>query len=118
MNGRILLIALALVCAGAEAHTVYRWTDEAGVTHFSTEPPPKGVRAERIQLSGGGRSPRAAAPARVASGGGAPASKSQSKCERLRLTLSQLLTVPDRSEDDPQWRAARDMVERDIARSC
>ena len=32
------------------AATVYRWVDEAGVIHITTEKPPAGVRAERLDL--------------------------------------------------------------------
>jgi hypothetical protein len=43
-----LLLAL-LVTANASAQ-VYRWVDEEGVTHLSSEKPPPGVKAERIDI--------------------------------------------------------------------
>jgi len=116
MISRFLALAMLLAWAPAEAQmqTVYKWTDASGITHFSTDPPPKGQAAERIQVSGGGSRAAAAAP-RTASAG---PTQNQRKCERLNQTLAQLLTVPGGSEQDPQWRAARDRLERDIAQSC
>jgi hypothetical protein len=37
-------------CASADA--VYRWTDADGVIHISSEKPPHGVQAERIEVHG------------------------------------------------------------------
>lgn len=38
MTLRVMLIALTLVAAGAQAQ-VYKWTDEDGVTHYGQRPP-------------------------------------------------------------------------------
>jgi len=38
---------------------VYRWVDEDGVTHLSSERPPAGVKAERIDVKTSGSSKRA-----------------------------------------------------------
>jgi len=51
-----LLLAL-LVTASASAQ-VYRWVDEEGVTHLSSEKPPPGVKAERIDIKGSSSSKR------------------------------------------------------------
>ena len=59
-----LLLAL-LVTASASAQ-VYRWVDEEGVTHLSSEKPPPGVKAERIDIKGSSSSKRST----TSSGGG------------------------------------------------
>jgi hypothetical protein len=46
----VLLFALAAT-AGAQAQ-VYRWVDNEGVTHLSSEKPPRGVQAERLDIPG------------------------------------------------------------------
>ena len=45
-----LLLALAFLVHAGHAATVYRWVDEAGVIHITTEKPPAGVRAEKLDL--------------------------------------------------------------------
>lgn len=44
-------IWLAAAAPGAMAQ-VYRWVDAEGVTHLSSEKPPAGVKAERIDIAG------------------------------------------------------------------
>jgi hypothetical protein len=46
----VLLLALAAATV-AEAQ-VYRWVDDEGVTHLSSEKPPRGVQAERLDIPG------------------------------------------------------------------
>ena len=46
--------ALLVVPVVATAQ-VYRWVDEDGVTHLSSEKPPAGVKAERIDIPGTGK---------------------------------------------------------------
>lgn len=46
-----LLATAAVVCTPALAQ-VYRWVDEQGVTHLSSEKPPPGVKAERLDIPG------------------------------------------------------------------
>ena len=65
-----LLLAL-LVSADASAQ-VYRWVDDEGVTHLSSEKPPPGVKAERIDVKSSSKS-AAGKPASRNSSGGAPA---------------------------------------------
>lgn len=57
---RVTLLAgvLAACCTASHAQTFYQWTDDRGVVHFATEPPPNG-RAEERHLP----VPRASAPA-------------------------------------------------------
>lgn len=44
---------LLLLAAPAFAGEMYSWTDANGVKHFSDSPPPKSVKAERLQVRGG-----------------------------------------------------------------
>lgn len=66
-----LLLALAAPAAHAQ---VYRWVDAEGVIHLSSEKPPAGVKAERIQIGGTSRSPATGTAARSSAGaaGSAP----------------------------------------------
>ncbi len=50
LAGPVLLLALAVTTV-AEAQ-VYRWVDDDGVTHLSSEKPPRGVQAERLDIPG------------------------------------------------------------------
>ena len=65
------LVLALLVSAGASAQ-VYRWVDDEGVTHLSSEKPPPGVKAERIDVKSSSKS-AAGKPASRNSSGGAPA---------------------------------------------
>ena len=53
------LVALLLASSVALAQ-VYRWVDENGVTHLSSEKPPAGVKAERIDIKTSSSSKRSA----------------------------------------------------------
>ena len=74
-----LLLAL-LVTASASAQ-VYRWVDEEGVTHLSSEKPPPGVKAERIDIKASSSSKRSTTGSRSGAASGsnrvAPASPEQ-----------------------------------------
>ena len=52
-----LLLALAFLAQAGHAATVYRWVDETGVIHITTEKPPAGVRAETLNLPTAKQSP-------------------------------------------------------------
>lgn len=65
-------VLLALLACSAASAQVYRWVDEEGVIHLSSEKPPPGVKAERIEVGSsskgsnsksGTRRPAGAAPA-------------------------------------------------------
>ena len=59
-----------------DAHAqVYRWVDDEGVIHLSSEKPPPGVQAERLDIKGASASQRSAASStgRGASGSNRPA---------------------------------------------
>jgi hypothetical protein len=95
-----LLVALTVPAAQAQ---VYRWVDAEGVIHLSSEKPPSGVKAERIQIGSTSRSsaPGPAArssagspgtagsapstsPSRAASGSTVPAAEREALLSRLR----------------------------------
>ncbi len=59
-----LLAALWLVASAARGQTVYRWTDERGVVHFSDSPPPAGTEVQVQNMP--------AVPAAPTSDGGSP----------------------------------------------
>jgi hypothetical protein len=46
------VLLLALVAATVAEAQVYRWVDDEGVTHLSSEKPPRGVQAERLDIPG------------------------------------------------------------------
>lgn len=46
----VLAVLLALITAPVAQSQVYRWVDEDGVTHLSSDKPPAGVKAERIDI--------------------------------------------------------------------
>jgi hypothetical protein len=46
------LLAAAWLAAGTASAQVYRWVDDEGVIHLSSEKPPPGVKAERLELPG------------------------------------------------------------------
>jgi hypothetical protein len=50
MKPPLVLVALVLVAQAGHAATVYRWVDESGVIHITSEKPPAGVRAEKLEL--------------------------------------------------------------------
>ena len=60
--GQVVFVAslLGAMTAIAIAQTVYKWTDAAGVTHYSQQPPAAG-KAKQLQLSGADRPAPAAA---------------------------------------------------------
>lgn len=58
MNRKLLLLALAccMTAAYAADQQVYKWTDSAGVVHFSDAPPPKDAQGvQLIRVSGSDR---------------------------------------------------------------
>lgn len=44
------LVAIFLSLPLLAAAQVYRWKDDAGTVHYSNEPPPKGVRASKLDI--------------------------------------------------------------------
>jgi Domain of unknown function (DUF4124) len=56
-----LLVAVAFVALPGHAATVYRWVDENGVIHITTEKPPAGTKAEKLDLPTAKQSPSSTA---------------------------------------------------------
>jgi chromosome segregation ATPase len=56
-----VILPLLLLAPALEAQ-IYRWVDDAGVTHFSSSPPPESAERERTVLDRSGR-PREVLPA-------------------------------------------------------
>lgn len=76
MRKTALFAGLLLVASAASADAVYRWTDAEGVIHISSEKPPKGVQAERIDVRS---SPSAPSSSRSKPSGSAAAQGAQAK---------------------------------------
>jgi hypothetical protein len=78
---RGLLLALALAApVAAFASEVYRWVDDEGVTHLSSQKPPAGVRYERVAVAGTSRRTAARSSASASPGlssSGTPAQRAQ-----------------------------------------
>lgn len=74
-RGAALGLLLALAYASAPVAQVYRWVDEEGVTHLSSEKPPAGVKAERIDI-------KTSAPAKGSTGGARSAGGSNQPAPR------------------------------------
>lgn len=68
-----LLAACCLLLANPANAQVYRWVDEEGVVHLSSEKPPPGVKAERIEIGSSKSSSKASSTRRTGSAGAAPA---------------------------------------------
>ena len=60
MNRKLVLLALSCFMVGAYAvdQQVYKWTDAAGVVHFSDSPPPKDAKDVQLMRVSGGDRPR------------------------------------------------------------
>jgi len=50
MPRSLVILLTVLLASPAALAQVYRWVDENGVTHLSSEKPPAGVKAERIDI--------------------------------------------------------------------
>jgi hypothetical protein len=88
--GACLLVAAALAPADAFAQ-IYRWVDADGVIHLSSEKPPAGVKAERLDMAGTGKRSSTSSGARptstkaAASGGAARSTPPAQVAEREAL---------------------------------
>lgn len=83
MKPTLLLAALALLIHASVAATVYRWVDEDGVIHITSEKPPSGVRAETLELPTA--KPGATAPARSKSNAASAAVSPARAAERAEV---------------------------------
>ena len=77
MRRTLATLLTMLLASSAAFGQVYRWVDEDGVIHLSSDKPPAGVKAERIDIKTSSSSKRtsAGAGARIPSGSSAPAPK-------------------------------------------
>ena len=67
------LVAAATLASCPALAQVYRWVDDEGVIHLSSEKPPPGVKAERIDIGGSSkRSSPGAKQGSLSQGGKAP----------------------------------------------
>jgi len=73
---QLLLVLFLLVPALAWSDAVYRWTDAEGVIHISSEKPPKGVEAERIDIRSSPSSSKASSSGNRSASGSASAPRS------------------------------------------
>jgi len=48
---RRIVLALCLVASPALAATIYKWHDDNGTLHLSTDKPPAGVKFERVEVA-------------------------------------------------------------------
>ena len=89
----LLTVLLATSTAFAQ---VYRWVDENGVIHLSSEKPPAGVKAERIDIKTSGSSKRTSgssgSPSSSGSNQPAPRPASPEQIAGREQLLSQLKT--------------------------
>jgi hypothetical protein len=69
-----LLTAISLLPTPTWADAVYRWTDADGVIHISSEKPPQGVKAQRIEIHNSPSSKSSSG--RTTSGGSSSTSRS------------------------------------------
>lgn len=98
-----------LTLPAAHAATIYKWTDDAGVTHFSSDPPPAGADAERIEVESGKRHFGPSGPsARVR----------QIRCRDFRGALEQLDAAKVEAGEREQWRKARERARAGVERWC
>jgi hypothetical protein len=101
MQRKSLIIALALAAGSAQAADVYKWTDAAGIVHYSDTEPPSSQKSEIVHLNGTAPT-TAAAAANDADEGGEAAAKmppgqlasavqsAEKRCEQARANLEVL----------------------------
>jgi hypothetical protein len=75
MRRALATLAALLLASSAALGQVYRWVDEQGVIHLSSEKPPAGVKAERIdiKMSSSSKRPSTSSASRGTSGSNQPA---------------------------------------------
>jgi len=92
---RVATVALMCCVAVAPAFAqVYRWVDEDGITHLSSEKPPAGVKAERLEIPGSSKrsTAKSSASTRAGSSGSAAAPVSAAQAAERASLLGQLRT--------------------------
>jgi Domain of unknown function (DUF4124) len=79
----LLLAALALMAESSHAATVYRWVDEDGVIHITSEKPPAGVPAEKLELPTAKPGASASARSKSSSAGAVSPARAAERAEVL-----------------------------------
>lgn len=102
------LILSAAGPASLSAATIYKWTDDTGVTHFSSDPPAAGTDAERIEVESGKRRFGNRPSARVR----------KIRCRDFRGALDQLDAAVVASGERDQWRRARETAQDGVDKWC
>ncbi|MGD8429220.1 MAG: DUF4124 domain-containing protein [Ectothiorhodospiraceae bacterium] len=103
-----LSLLILLASAPLPAATVYRWTDDMGVTHFTEDAPPPGTRSRAIHVQS----------ARSGNPGASPRVR-QIRCRDFRGALSQLDALDHVSESERnQWQSARSRARTGIGKWC
>lgn len=99
---------LALAATAAPAATIYKWTDDTGVTHFSSDPPPSGTDAERIHV----------APDKRRFGPRPSARVKQIRCRDFRGALEQLEAAEVTPGERQHWHDAKQTARNGIEKWC
>jgi hypothetical protein len=83
----LLLVATGLLsAAAAQAATIYKWVDEQGTLHLSSEKPPPGVSYERLNVASAPASKPASSSSSTGSGGSAVSAAGRSEVlSKLRV---------------------------------
>lgn len=113
LRGLLLAFVLGAPVAAA-ASEVYRWVDDEGVTHLSSQKPPPGVRYERVTVPGSGRRTVARATGATSSPAGTPAQRAQR--ERAVATLQHRECVVALEAIDRHARSGRAVDEDEFRR--
>jgi len=104
---RWALPALLLIGAAGHAATLYKWTDDAGVTHFSQQRPPTGTDAERIHVKSASNASRKASTG-----------TRRIRCRDFRGALTQLRAADVARAERNRWQAAKRTARAGIAKWC
>ena len=104
MQRKSLIIFLLLSAASAQAADAYKWTDAAGVVHFTQSEPPADVNAMKVHLAGTASAADESAALTEDDSAGLPTAQNpdqrdtqviaaagvQARCERARADLELL----------------------------
>jgi len=92
--GRLSAAAVltALLASPSALAQVYRWVDQDGVTHLSSEKPPAGVKAERIDIPGMSKSSSKSTGSSASKAGAAAAPASPAVVAQREELLGRLRT--------------------------
>jgi hypothetical protein len=120
----VVLVSLFALPPPVLAETVYRWVDEAGVLHLSSEKPPKGVKAERITVrskpsasgSAAGSRAGAASPGQIAARREVLGKLQLRECV-IALESLDALTSGTRATDTAELKRVQQTVDRNCSKN-